>query len=418
MRFGYILKLSAKSFMQRKLRSWLTILGIVIGVAAVVTILSLGESMQQSVESRLGGLGADIITVSPGFSRASMRGFGGRPGEASSNNQQNITNRDIQIIKSISGVRYVNGVASGRAEVTYLSESVSLTVEGVDPLAWKEITTSELASGRYFTQNDVNVVILGNSVAEEMFKEPLSLNSQINVEGVSFKIVGILEESGGFGGGGGDRTIFMPYDSAVNILEDMDTNRYNSLQVKVSDEELVEPVMEDIESKLMLSRHVTEKTKDFTVSSSLQMQETISDVTSTISLFLAGIAAVSLLVGAIGIANTMFMSVMERTKQIGILKALGTTNFEIIKLFLTESAIIGFAGGFVGIFLAFILIGIVSEMGFSLAMGGMGRGTIATITPELILFALGFSTAIGIISGLIPARMASKLQPTEALRYE
>ena len=181
---------------------------------------------------------------------------------------------------------------------------------------------------------------------------------------------------------------------------------------------MIEETMEEIERKLMLSRHVTENTKDFTVSSSLQTIETISEITSTISLFLAGIAAISLLVGAIGIANTTFMSVIERTKQIGILKALGTTNFEIMKLFLTESAIIGFAGGLLGTFLAFILIGIVSEIGFGLAMGKMQGGVIATITPELILFALGFSTLIGIISGLIPARMASRLQPTEALRYE
>lgn len=418
MKFSYILKLSTKSFMQRKLRSWLTILGIVIGVAAVVTILSLGESMQQSIESQLGDLGADVITVRSGYSRASIRGFGEHRTQTTTfTDQKNITNRDIQIIKSISGAQYVNGVASGMADVAYLSESAPLLINGGDPIAWKEITTSELASGRYLTQNDGNVVVIGSSVANDMFKEPLSLSSQINVEGVSFKIVGILEESGGFGSGD-DRTVFMPYDSAILVLEDMDADCYNYLEVKVSNEEMVEETMEEIDRKLMLSRHVTERTKDFTVSSSLQTIETISEITSTISLFLAGIAAISLLVGAIGIANTTFMSVIERTKQIGILKALGTTNFEIMKLFLTESATIGFAGGLVGIFLAFILIGIMSEMGFSMTMGRMGSGTIATITPELIIFALGFSTVIGIISGLIPARMASRLQPTEALRYE
>ena len=137
MKFRYILKLSGKSFMQRKLRSWLTILGIVIGVASVVAILSLGQGMQESVESRLGGLGADIITVSPGFSRAFMVGFGGGGPPGESSDTQNLTNRDVQIVKSVSGVQYVNGIVSGRVEVTYLSESVSLNVEGVDPIAWK-----------------------------------------------------------------------------------------------------------------------------------------------------------------------------------------------------------------------------------------------------------------------------------------
>ena len=218
--------------------------------------------------------------------------------------------------------------------------------------------------------------------------------------------------------GGSDRSVLVPYNSAINIIEDAEVNQYDSLQVKVESEDMVEQVMEDMETKLMLSRHVTNSTKDFSLSSSAQMVETISEVTSTISLFLAGIAAVSLLVGAIGIANTMFMSVMERTKQIGILKALGATNFEIMKLFLTESGIIGFAGGLVGVLLSFILIGLMSEMGFSLSIGREGLGMATLISPWLILFALAFSTAIGIVSGLIPARMASKLQPTEALRYE
>lgn len=421
MKFGYILRLSGKSFMQRKLRSWLTILGIVIGVGAVVAILSLGNSMQESVESHLGGMGADIITVTPGFSRASMRGFpgGGDSGTNSPKEQKNLTGRDIQIIESIPEVEYVNGITSGRGELTYLSESITLTIEGVDPLAWREMTTSELESGRYLTQNDGNVIVVGSGVSGDMFKEPLSLNTQISIEGISFKIVGILGESGGFGGS--DRSVYVPYDSAVEILEDSDRDVYTSIEMKITSEDIVENTMEEIEEKLMLSRHVTEETKDFTVSSSLQMVETVSEVSSTISLFLAGIAGVSLLVGAIGIANTMFMSVMERTKQIGILKALGTTNFEVMKLFITESAIIGFVGGLMGVFLAFILIGIMSEMGFSIAMGGMGRGgfnMLSAVSPELIAFALGFSTLIGIVSGLIPARMASKLQPTEALRYE
>jgi putative ABC transport system permease protein len=171
----------------------------------------------------------------------------------------------------------------------------------------------------------------------------------------------------------------------------------------------------------MIARHVTEETKDFTIITTKSMQETISSVMNTLNLFLAGIAAVSLLVGAIGIANTMFMSVMERTRQIGTLKALGATNFEIMKLFLFESAMIGFIGGLIGVLLGFIASGTISEIGIRMigVGGGIGmRTSMTVITPQLVLFAIGFSVFIGVVSGLLPARRAASLQPVEALRYE
>lgn len=413
MKFKDIVRLSVDNLSHRGLRSWLTILGIVIGVAAVVGIMSIGAGMEQNISERLGGLGADIITVSPGSSRANRMGFGQGPGE-STTTTQNITTKDIQIIKSVSGVRFVNGIISGRCDISYLSESSSATINGVDPLAWKEMTTSELESGRYLTSSDGNVIVIGNNIANNMFKQSLLINTHLTIEGKSFKIVGILKESGGFGGD--DNTIFMPVNSARTIIEGMESNQFSSIEIKVTDEELVSEVMENIEEKLMLSRHVTETTKDFTISSAQAMQETISNVMSTLNLFLTGIAAISLLVGAIGIANTMFMSVMERTRHIGTLKALGATNFEIMKLFLLESALIGFIGGLIGIFLGFIASGLISEIGVRLT--GMGETTITVITPQLIIFALGFSILIGAISGLLPARKASKLQPVEALRYE
>ena len=170
----------------------------------------------------------------------------------------------------------------------------------------------------------------------------------------------------------------------------------------------------------MMSRHVTEDSKDFSISSSQNLLDTVSSMLESTSLFLFGIAAISLLVGAIGIANTMFMSILERTRQIGILKALGTTNFEIMKLFLSESAILGLSGGVFGVLLGFVASGVISSLGIQIASAGArGGGTFsALITPDLVIFALGFSMLIGIVSGVIPARRASKLQPTTALRYE
>jgi putative ABC transport system permease protein len=423
MKLNDIIKLSMNSLSHRGLRSWLTILGIVIGVAAVVSIISIGSGTRQAISSQLGGLGADIITISSGFERAFGGGFGGPEGERrqATTTTQNLTNRDIQIIKSVSGVQFVNGIISQRSDVTYLGQSASVSVQGVDPLAWREMTTSELESGRYLTPSDENVIVIGNGVAQDMFKKPLVLNTQISVGGKMFSVVGILKASGGFGGGGNDNTIFMPINAARTIITNVVTNQFSSIQVKVTDAGLVNEVMNTTEERLLLSRHVTENTKDFTITSAQQIQTTISSVMGTLNLFLTGIAAISLLVGAIGIANTMFMSVMERTRQIGTLKALGTTNFEIMKLFLLESAMIGFMGGLLGVFLGFIAAGTISELGIRIAgiggRGGLG-GNLTVITPELVLFSIGFSVFIGAISGLIPARRAASLQPIEALRYE
>ncbi len=422
MKFRDIIRLSMNSLSHRGLRSWLTILGIVIGVAAVVAILSLSSGMQQVISSQLGGLGADIITVSPGFNRAYGGGFGGPEGERQATSvSQNLTDRDIQIIKIVSGVQIVNGIVSGRVDVTYLGKTASLSIEGVDPSAWKKMTTSELESGRYLTSSDENAIVIGNAVANTVFKQPLLINTQISIGGKTFGIVGILKSSGS-SFGGSDNTIFMPFSAARTVIENAGTNRFSSIQVKVADSSAVDEVVQSIQERLMLSRHVTNSTKDFTVQSAQAMQETISSVMGTMSLFLSGIAAISLLVGAIGIANTMFMSVMERTRQIGTLKALGTTNFEIMKLFVLESAMIGFIGGLIGVFLGFIASGTVSELGIRMiGIGGRGMGgssSITVITPELVLFAIGFSILIGIVSGLLPARRAASLQPIEALRYE
>jgi putative ABC transport system permease protein len=421
MKFNDIIRFSLSNLMHRGLRSWLTIFGIVIGIAAVVSIISLGTGARQVISSQLGGLGADIITISPGFERAF--GFGGPGGErqrATTTKTQNLTIRDVLAIKTVPGVKVVDAIVSGRASIAYLAQTSSVSIQGVDPLAWKEMTTTELGSGRYLDPGDGNVIVIGSGIANGMFKQTLTLNTLISIEGKPFKIVGILKSSGGFGGGG-DNTIYMPISAARTVISTTVANQFSSIQVKVTDPNSVNQTSNAIEQRLLVLRNVNENTKDFSVSSAQTFQSAISSVMNTMELLLTGIAAISLFVGAIGIANTMFMSVMERTRQIGVLKALGTTNSEIMKLYLMESAIMGLIGGLMGIFLGFIASGIISDLGVNIiGVGGRGGsvGSITVITPELVLFSVGFSVLIGALSGLLPARRAARLQPVEALRYE
>jgi len=442
MKITDIFKLSLNGLTHRGLRSWLTILGIIVGVAAVVAMLSISEGMSKNVESQMSDLGADIITISPGYSQAERSGggiermreemgpmmipggpWGGMQQDSEEEDSPTLTDDDIYVLYSVDDIVAVSGVISdNRVEAKYLSESVSVSVEGVDPTTWIEVSNPELDSGRFLEDDDLTNVVVGYSVANEMFEEPLTVNTRIKIEGKYFEIVGILKQSGTGGFGGDDRTVFMTYTALSNIVDDVELGEYSSIEVKVSDTDKVDEIIENIESVLYSSHDVTEDTKDFTVSSPTSMLETLTSTMETLSFFLIGIAAISLLVGAIGISNTMFMSVMERTRLIGIFKSLGTRNSEIMKLFLTESAVIGFMGGVLGVFAGFILVGFISSAGLNLM--GMGprvmstNTSVAIVTPELIIFALLFSTVIGIISGLIPARKAAKLQIVEAMRSE
>ena len=420
MRFNKSLKLAVNILVHSKLRSWLTIIGIVIGIAAVVAIVSIGAGMQQNVESRLGGLGADIITISPGGGRASA-GFrgghgGGMPGStATAATAENLTKKDVLVLQSVGGIEYIQGTVSGRGEMYYLGEKATISIDGVDPLVWKEMTTSELESGRLLGPSDYNVVVVGSRVAKDTFKQPLTLNRMITLEEKAFKVVGILKESGGFGGD--DNKIIMPIKAARDTLEDVGDDEFDSITLKVANTDDVDQIMEEADKKLMISRHLTEKEKDFRISSAKSTQETMSDITQTMTLFLGAIAAVSLLVGAVGIANTMFTSVLEKTKEIGIMKSIGAKNSDIMMIFLLNSAIVGLVGGLLGICLGTGIASLLPLLG--MRMMGMGReGMTTVVTPTLLFFALLISIGIGMVAGVIPAYRASKLKPVDALRYE
>jgi putative ABC transport system permease protein len=419
-------RLALNILFHSKLRSWLTIIGIVIGVAAVVAIISMSEGMQLEMESRLSGLGADLITVSLGASRASGflgMGGGGPPGEmsvqssSSSDEVKNLTIKDITAIRSVGNVALVTGSVSGRGDASYLGESGTVTVQGVEPLGWNDITTAELETGRFLTSSDYSSVVIGSRIANDMYKEQLAINRMITIEGKSFKIVGILQESGSsMGGSGTDSAVIMPIEAARDILDDVGDEEFDSITVKMDDESLVDDTTAAIDERLMLTRHVTERTKDYTVTSLKATQETISSTMESVTLFLTAIAMVSLLVGAIGIANTMFTTVLEKTRDIGIMKAIGARNSDIMSIFLMNSALVGVVGGSIGIVVGSIASGFMNFGSSTAGMRMMGGG--AAVTPQILAYGLTIAIAVSIGAGVIPAYRASRLRPVDALRYE
>jgi putative ABC transport system permease protein len=426
MRLKKSFELALNIFIHSKLRSWLTIIGIIVGIAAVVSIISISSGAQQQLEERLGSLGADILTISPGAQRAFGGGFGsgGPPGESqssSSSESKNLTEKDITVLRSISNVKYVAGQVSGSADVTYSSKTAKNTnVDGVDVEFWKDITTEKISSGRFLKQGDMYSVVMGKNLADSVFGKEITINTKIIIEGKSFNVVGILSEG---------RTIYMPIDVARTVLEDVGEDEFNSISVKIEDVSLSNETVTAITKKLMLSRGIlTDKKRDFTVSNPAEMQATMEATMSTMTLFLEAIAAISLIVGGIGIANTMFTSVLEKTKEIGILKAIGTQNKDIMSIFLLNSGLIGLVGGIGGVLIGALSSSAINSLaGISTSSAGKGAGGAgmlsmlagsSVVSLQLIIGAIAFAVVIGMVAGAIPAYRASKLNPVDALRYE
>jgi len=410
MRFHKCFKQALNMVLHSRLRSWLTILGIVIGVASVIAIMSLGAGMQQQINSRIGDMGLDLITITAGASRG-MRpgpgggGFGGGSATASDEIPE-LDRTDVQALKGIPDITAIDTQISGTVEVYFLSKSGEVSLTGVDQKEWADITTTELAEGRMLGPADSNVVVIGGRLADGFFDSPLGINKMLTIEDRAFRIVGVLDDQ--------STSIYMPIQMAYQVIEDSDQDVYDRVIVKIKDEEKVENITTKIEKKLMMIRHVTEKDKDFSVSNNQQNNERMQEMVSSMTLFLTAIAAVSLLVGAVGIANTMFTSVLEKTKDIGIMKAIGARNKDILTIFLMNASLIGFIGGAIGVVFGIMISGFIPYIMTDMRMLG-GQ---AIVTTTSVVGALLVSMFVGIIAGAIPAWKASKLKPVDALRYE
>jgi len=394
-----------------KLRSWLTITGIVIGVAAVIAIVSIGDGMQQTLNAQLNALGGDILTISAGFERGGgggyTRGGGGGGGAQATTNQIVLAGTDLQALKSIPDILLIDKNIRESVSISYLGKTGKVSLTGVDQTVWAKITTSTIKTGRMLDSADQNVIVIGGNLASSYFSQPVGINKMVAMNGSAFRVVGILDDQ--------SNSVYMPIQMAYQLMPDKTVGIYDTFVVKIRDQNQLDAVIAEIQDKLMIARHVTQNKMDFSITSRKEMQQARAATMSSMTTFLLAIAAVSLVVGSIGIANTMFTSVLEKTKEIGIMKAIGARNKDILLIFLFNAAFIGLVGGVLGIILGTMLSGFMPAL-----MGGlpMGRGGIAIVTFNSIAMALSVSVSVGILAGIIPAYQASKLRPVDALRYE
>ncbi|HEX7575347.1 MAG TPA: ABC transporter permease [Candidatus Methanoperedens sp.] len=393
-----------------KLRSWLTITGIVIGVAAVIAIVSIGDGMQQTLNAQLNALGGDIVTISPGFERGGGGGFsrgGGGGGAQATTNQIVLAGTDLQALKSIPDILLIDKNIRESVNISYLGKTGKVSVTGVDQTVWSKITTTTIKTGRMLDSADQNVIVIGGNLASSYFTQPVGINKMVTLNGGAFRVVGILDDQ--------STSVYMPIQMAYQLMPDKTVGIYDTFVVKIRDQNQLDTAIAEIQDKLMIARHVTQNKMDFSVTSRKEMQQARAATMSSMTTFLLAIAAVSLVVGSIGIANTMFTSVLEKTKEIGIMKAIGARNKDILLIFLFNAAFIGLVGGVLGIILGTMMSGFMPAL-----MGGlpMGRGGIAIVTFNSIAMALSVSVGVGILAGIIPAYQASKLRPVDALRYE
>jgi putative ABC transport system permease protein len=390
-----------------KMRTGLAMLGIVIGIGSVIALISMGEASKQAVQSQIQSIGSNLLTVSPGFQ--SSGGVRGAAGGATT-----LTNEDAEAIKSSSQITTIKNVSpeySSRSQVIAGRNNTNTQVVGVEPV-YAEVRKLTLSSGSFITTQQLSamskVAVLGPTVVEDLFGAEINpIGQSVRIDGKTFQVIGVTKSKGGSGMQNQDDRVYIPLTAAQKQL--FGVKYLSSIALEANSESVMTTAQNQVGYLLLEQHKITEVTNaDFRIMSQADILETASQVTGTFTSLLTGVAAISLLVGGIGIMNIMLMSVTERTREIGLRKALGAKKKTIIYQFLTESIILTFSGGIIG-----IMLGIVGFYFYSKV-----NSSAFVVNPSSVLLAFAVSAGIGVLFGWYPAQKAANLQPIEALRYE
>jgi putative ABC transport system permease protein len=411
MRHIDLLTTSFESLRRNRSRSFLTILGVVIGIAAIIIVMALGQGAQELILSEVQSIGAKTIAVAPGRHPNGLA-------DVAAIFTDSLKPRDVELLEKKENVPHLAAIMPivfGSQAASFEDNSYRPTIYGVTPL-FSEIYSIFPERGESFTDDEVKnqaaVVVIGSKIKDELFGDSEAVGQKMRINNQSFRVIGLLGENGSSSFLNFDEAVIMPYTTAQRQV--FCIKYYHRLVIQADEEDKVAQTVEDITATLRAAHGITDPSKDdFFVETQAQAMETVSAITDVLTLFLVAMAAISLLVGGIGIMNIMLVSVTERTKEIGLRKAIGATYREILSQFLAEAVILTVFGGLIG-----ISVGLITS---TLAAWILGQ-FVAGWEPQLPLggIALGFAvaTAVGLTFGLYPACHAARLDPIEALRYE